>query len=283
VTETQAPPRILIVEDEEPLRLLYQEILSSEALTGRPYEVTAVESVEAGTGLLHTHPYDVLLTDYRLPGRNGIELIEDVRSAKLDTQCLLISGLVDANLVRMAYEAGALTCLRKPCSVQELVTAVADAVAIRLRRKKRGRGMVGSDVQEEEMALERIRQALEANQTDSVFIDLGYRIRECNSAFLEEYGDRRGATCHEVIGGCATPCPGCQAVAAVEGKSARVMLRLGRSPKGTKWEIEERITPLFREKQVDLQGLFLSFAPILSLDRVTRPVESEGEGDGKLH
>ncbi|HPS01528.1 MAG TPA: response regulator, partial [Candidatus Sumerlaeota bacterium] len=109
MTETQTLPRILIVEDEEPLRLLYQEILSSEALTGRPYEVTSVESVEMGAGLLLSRPYDVLLTDYRLPGRNGIQLIEDVRAARLDTQCLLISGLVDANLVRMAYEAGALT------------------------------------------------------------------------------------------------------------------------------------------------------------------------------
>jgi len=273
----------LIVEDEEPLRLLYQEILSSEALTGRPYEVTSVESVEVGAGLLLSRPYDVLLTDYRLPGRNGIQLIEDVRAARLDTQCLLISGLVDANLVRMAYEAGALTCLRKPCSVQDLVSAVADAVSTRMRHQKQEAGEL-SEAEEEEVFLERIRKVLAANQTDSVFIDLGYRIRVCNSAFQEEYGDRRGTTCHEVIGGCGSPCPGCQAVAAVEGKCARVMLRLGRSPQGTKWEIEERITPLFREKQVELQGLFLSFTPILSLDGTSHKVEFEGETDGKqLH
>ncbi len=282
MTETQALPRILIVEDEEPLRLLYQEILSSEVLTGRSYEVTSVESVEAGVGLLRSRPYDVLLTDYRLPGRNGIQLIEDVRAAQLNTQCLLISGLVDANLVRMAYEAGALNCLRKPCSVQDLVAAVADAVSTCARRQEHGAGEL-SGAEEEEALLERARKALEANQTDSVFIDLGYRILMCNSAFQEEYGDRRGATCHEVIGGCASPCPGCQAVAAVEGKSARVMLRLGRSPKGAKWEIEERITPFFREKQVDLQGLFLSFTPILSLDGMSHKVESEGEADGKQH
>ena len=65
--------RILLVEDEKPLALLYQEELLEEG-----YEVTVVQDSETALAKLKTEEYDLLITDIRMPGRNGIDLITQV-------------------------------------------------------------------------------------------------------------------------------------------------------------------------------------------------------------
>jgi DNA-binding response OmpR family regulator len=65
--------RILLVEDEKPLALLYEEELLEEG-----YEVTVVQDSETALAKLKTEEYDLLITDIRMPGRNGIDLITQV-------------------------------------------------------------------------------------------------------------------------------------------------------------------------------------------------------------
>lgn len=119
-------PKMLIVEDETPLRSLYELILTNREVGGG-YDVRTAATAEEALEIVARETFDVVLTDYRLPGRDGISLLQEVRAAHPRTQCLLISGLVDAALVRQALEAGARTCLRKPCSIREMLQAVGDA------------------------------------------------------------------------------------------------------------------------------------------------------------
>ncbi|GBD93535.1 sporulation initiation phosphotransferase F [bacterium BMS3Abin05] len=65
--------RILIVEDEESLRLLYQEELEQEG-----YEVTVVESGEEAIKILEEDSIDLVVLDIRLTGMNGLEALEEM-------------------------------------------------------------------------------------------------------------------------------------------------------------------------------------------------------------
>ncbi|MBI4255938.1 MAG: response regulator, partial [Candidatus Rokubacteria bacterium] len=67
-------PRVLVVDDEERVRGLLCDLLAAWGCQA----VEAVNGVEALT-LFEAGDYDLVLTDYRMPGRNGLELIRGVR------------------------------------------------------------------------------------------------------------------------------------------------------------------------------------------------------------
>jgi DNA-binding response OmpR family regulator len=71
--------KILIVEDEEDLCLLYQEELTDEG-----YEVTTVREAEKALDLLGRERYDLIVTDIRMPGRDGVELITQIVGLRKD-------------------------------------------------------------------------------------------------------------------------------------------------------------------------------------------------------
>ena len=79
--------RILLVEDEKPLCLLYQEELSGEG-----YEVTAVTDAEAALAKLGQAEFDLIITDIRMPGKNGIDLITQIMGLRKDIPIIINSA-----------------------------------------------------------------------------------------------------------------------------------------------------------------------------------------------
>ena len=70
--------RILLVEDNEDLRLLMQMALENEG-----YIVASVQSAEEGMRLVETRRYDLVVTDYNLPGHSGAWLLQQALRRKL--------------------------------------------------------------------------------------------------------------------------------------------------------------------------------------------------------
>jgi CheY-like chemotaxis protein len=84
--------RILVVEDEESVReLVYQ------ALTKNGYQVYTASNAEEAVSIFHAqnHSFDLLFSDVVLPGRSGIELVEELLSIKPDLKIVLSSGYPD--------------------------------------------------------------------------------------------------------------------------------------------------------------------------------------------
>lgn len=115
---------ILVVDDEV-------ELLSEIArhLRRRGHNVLTADSYVGGQALIDdaVNP-DVLITDVRMPGGNGLDLARRARERHARCRIVVITGHLDRSQIGMAKEAGAATVLFKPFSCSKLLeTVMADA------------------------------------------------------------------------------------------------------------------------------------------------------------
>src|SRR3990172_5089090 len=122
---------ILVVDDELEIREGLDLLLSSEG-----YEISAAETGEAGLHLLEEHPFDLVLLDVSLPGRNGLELLKDIRARDPHLSVILITAYGSIEMARAAFKSGAQDYITKPWSNDELVAQVAQAVEGRRLREE---------------------------------------------------------------------------------------------------------------------------------------------------
>jgi DNA-binding NtrC family response regulator len=95
----EQPSRILLVDDEEPLLRATTRML---AFSG--YQVTAFTSAAAALKQLSSDRYDAMLSDIRMPGMDGIQLLRAAREHDLDLPVVLITGTPDLASARAAVE-----------------------------------------------------------------------------------------------------------------------------------------------------------------------------------
>jgi two-component system cell cycle response regulator CpdR len=118
--------RILIVDDEEPLRLLVGRAI---AMDGHDI-VTAEDGAEALEILTSEHgAFDLLLTDIKMPVMDGIALALSVARDFPDLTILLMTGYADQRERASGLNAIVHDVVTKPFSVADIRTAVADALA----------------------------------------------------------------------------------------------------------------------------------------------------------
>ena len=121
IHSTANHPRILIVDDDETLRALLTELL-----TGRGYQVTVASSAEEALGLFEKSPYPLVITDLKMGGLNGIELLQIIKNHSSDTQVLIITSYISLDTILIALRAGAYDYLTKPFSTLESVTSAVE-------------------------------------------------------------------------------------------------------------------------------------------------------------
>ncbi len=152
ITGFGAGRRVLVVEDDSQVRSLLVSYLGREG-----FDVTEATDVSSGIEKLG-HEFDVVVSDIRLPGASGIELVAAVKSRWPSTPVLVITGLQDAQIAAEALNAGADRYLFKPFGMPDLRRHLIDALERRDRRlRDRAARHSLSDG-----ALERERRAREA-------------------------------------------------------------------------------------------------------------------------
>jgi len=105
--------KILLVEDEKALCLLYEEELSREG-----YDITAVTDAEAALAALRSNAFDLIVTDIRMPGKNGIELITEIMGLRKDIPIIINSAYQSYKEDFMTWAADAYVV--KSASLDEL-------------------------------------------------------------------------------------------------------------------------------------------------------------------
>ena len=113
-------PQILVVEDDIPVRIAFEHILAHAQ-----YKIISAKTGEEALRLIHQRFFDLVLTDVKLPGIDGIELTRQAKIHNPRTPVLVVSGVPDPELETRALGAGATFFLRKPLGAQELQTTVA--------------------------------------------------------------------------------------------------------------------------------------------------------------
>jgi two-component system, NtrC family, response regulator HydG len=132
---TSPAPRILVVDDAE----MTLEIIQRN-LTAVGYRVHTASSVAAGIDLLEQTPVDLVITDMKMPGASGLDLIRHVRENLRDTEVMMITGYATVNGAVEAVKSGAEEYLAKPFTGEELHAAVTRALdKLQLRRAARQR------------------------------------------------------------------------------------------------------------------------------------------------
>ena len=116
--------RIIVVEDNDIVRGFLAEILTREG-----YEVAEATGTDAALALLDDAAFSLVLTDVDMPGRSGLELLDEVRRLGAAPPVLLISGLAVDPLREEALARGAAGLIAKPCTANELLEAVAGAIS----------------------------------------------------------------------------------------------------------------------------------------------------------
>ncbi|HTU35450.1 MAG TPA: sigma-54 dependent transcriptional regulator [Candidatus Acidoferrum sp.] len=112
-------PAILVVEDEAKMRRLLELQLADEGFVAQ----TAPDG-ETGLQMLGKQPYDLIVTDFKLPGMNGLEFLQSAK--RIDAQCPIVImtayGTVESAVEAM--KAGASDYVLKPFSLAELVLVI---------------------------------------------------------------------------------------------------------------------------------------------------------------
>ncbi len=106
---------ILVVEDERVLRRMLERNLA-----GRGHAVRVAESAEEAIEILGQGAPDLLVTDQRLPGRSGLELLQDVKTGYPATVVVVITAHGTVEDAVSAMKDGAADYLRKPIDLDEL-------------------------------------------------------------------------------------------------------------------------------------------------------------------
>jgi DNA-binding NtrC family response regulator len=106
---------ILIVEDEQKMRRLLELSLSEQGFT-----TLGAEDAESGLKLLQQSPVDLVLTDFRLPGMNGIEFLQAVKQVNAALPIVVMTAYGSVETAVEAMKEGASDYLLKPFSLDEL-------------------------------------------------------------------------------------------------------------------------------------------------------------------
>lgn len=124
--ESSSPGTVLIIDDEAAIRESLQTLLELEG-----YTVETAADGEDGLAQLAVHPFDLVLLDFALPDRNGLDILRDIRERDPDLAVIMITayGTVE-NAVR-AMQGGASNFIQKPWDNEKLLADVRAAVGRR--------------------------------------------------------------------------------------------------------------------------------------------------------
>lgn len=115
--------KILIVDDEKSIRNTLREILEYEK-----YEVDEAEDGEKGLRKILSNYYDVVLLDIKMPKKDGLEVLEAMKMADIDTPAIMISGHGNVETAVESVKHGAFDYIAKPPDLNRLLITIRNAL-----------------------------------------------------------------------------------------------------------------------------------------------------------
>jgi two-component system, NtrC family, nitrogen regulation response regulator NtrX len=115
--------KILVIDDERSIRNTLKDILEYEK-----YQVDLAETGPAGLEKVKTGEYDVVLCDIKMPGMDGIEVLEKLGEQGFDAPVVMISGHGNIDTAVEAIKKGAFDFIEKPLDLNRLLITIRNAI-----------------------------------------------------------------------------------------------------------------------------------------------------------
>jgi DNA-binding NtrC family response regulator len=114
---------ILVADDDRMCRDSIQKTLEREGHT-----VEGAADVDSAMAAVGKQAFDLIVCDYRMPGKTGLDLLAELNEKGSQVPVLMISAYADANTEEAARQLGALELLRKPFRRQQLIRRASQAL-----------------------------------------------------------------------------------------------------------------------------------------------------------
>lgn len=118
-------PKILIIEDEAPIRRVLSKILSEE---NDAYHVEEAEDGLLGVEKVKNEDFDLILCDIKMPKMDGVEVLEAIKKIKPEIPMVMISGHGDLETAVNTMRLGAFDYISKPPDLNRLLNTVRNAL-----------------------------------------------------------------------------------------------------------------------------------------------------------
>ncbi len=122
MVDQREPVRLLIADDDHEIRSVLREFLCAR------YDCTAVASGEAALELLRATRFDLIISDIKMHGMSGLELVPQALQVAPDAVIIMISGAQTVDHAIAAMRAGAFDYLTKPFDLAQVEAAVSRAL-----------------------------------------------------------------------------------------------------------------------------------------------------------
>ena len=116
--------RVWLVDDDASIRWVLERALRNDGMTAR-----AFEAAESALDALRRDTPDVLITDIRMPGASGLDLLRRIRDARPALPVIVMTAYSDLGSAVSAYEGGAFEYLPKPFDIDQAVALVRRAAS----------------------------------------------------------------------------------------------------------------------------------------------------------
>ncbi|HUO77964.1 MAG TPA: response regulator [Thermodesulfovibrionales bacterium] len=118
------PEKLLIVDDEPDMLRLLQMIVREKTA----YEVTTTNNPLEALGLARKGGFDLLITDLKMPGLDGIELLKTVREFDADIPIIIITAFATSEAADAAMEKNAFDFITKPFRKEQILFTIEKAI-----------------------------------------------------------------------------------------------------------------------------------------------------------
>ncbi len=116
---TKEKKTILFVDDEPDI-LFFMQIL----FVDKCQAVYTAESGNKALAVLARHPVDIMITDLRMPGMDGLELIKKARQLLPELRCMMVTGHGEQDIANSTIELEITDYFNKPINVEEMQIAI---------------------------------------------------------------------------------------------------------------------------------------------------------------
>ncbi len=114
---------LLVLEDDKNTRDKLARVFEKEG-----YEVFTGQDGEEGIKIFSERKIDILLVDIKMPKKNGMEVLHEVKKLSKDCEVIMLTGYGDEDTAIQAMRDGAINYIRKPMDLDQLILAIQKAV-----------------------------------------------------------------------------------------------------------------------------------------------------------